>query len=78
MKIGEGLEQPEDFERSTFKSVSVLIGDTITTVENDLRIVEKNVIYIRQCLCEIENMNKESLVENTKEIGNNIIKIEMN
>lgn len=44
-------------------------------MENDLKLIKKNVVYIRQCLTEIENMNKESLVENTKEVGNNIITI---
>lgn len=36
---------------------------------------KKNITYIQKCLNEIENLNKETLIEQTKEIGNIIISL---
>jgi len=40
-----------------------------------LIIWKKNITYIQKCLNEIENLNKETLIEQTKEIGNIIISL---
>ena len=73
MKIGDGLEKPEDITRSTFKSVSEFVDTSIKTIEGEIITSAKNIIYIKTCLNEIENVNKDNLVEQTKDIGNNII-----
>lgn len=75
MKIGDGLENPEDNTRSTFKTVSGFVESNIQNVESELLVMAKNIHYIKQCLNEMENLNKEKLIELTKEIGNNIIQL---
>ncbi len=86
MKIGDGLERPEDITRSHFKNVTdyvevnilnslknSLIQQLQTNLEEDLRISLKNINYLRDTISRIDETTREELSAVTKEIGNKII-----